>query len=458
MMRQRMRPVAITEVLVVVLAGISLLVACDRSPTAPSTSFHDDTAVARHAQIESLAQALANRVTHICVDGRNNLYWTQESDAAGAGESGRDVLFMLPDAAAPASGVGTVASELPRATQLTSTNILKAIEGSRGVSGKGRSGGAIQSIVAGPDGEIYFYFVGGIGKVTRACLGRFDPRGGPGTESIRILADTKQLADATGMGGSLELARATLVVQKPDDTPASSRVVLFLHHTDSRAIFAFEPRRLRNATLSLAMSKPQGLSEIRRADTGEVLDLTRDDFELAAGTGEDLLLADRRLGALYRVDPLGKATLLVSLVGLPEGISTPTAVSDDLFADATSRVSSATTLPTGGGGGCVLMFAPEGNPIDPPISSRPDPANVQLRPPALLSFSPGNNSWVSLDGGDLRAPGGFATHTLRLQQLVPIDPGPWARDPNANLRTRAAFVGYDSASGLLIRLRLVERR
>jgi hypothetical protein len=258
------------------------------------------------------------------------------------------------------------------------------------------------------------------------------------------------------MGGSLELARATLVVQKPDGTPASSRVVLFLHHSDGRAIFAFEPRRMRNSTLSLTMSKPQGLSQVRRADTGDVLDLTRDEYELSAGTGDDLLLADRRLGALYRIDSLGKATLLASLVGLPEGISTPTAVSDDLFADSKVRLAPA-SAPTALGG-CVLMFAPDGNPIDPPISARPDPANVQLRPPALLAFSPASNSWVSLDGEDLRAPGGFPTHTLRLRQLVPIDPGPFARDPNASLRTRAAFVGYDSASGLLIRLRLVERR
>src|SRR5262245_37764885 len=119
MICRRMRSVAIGVDLVVVLAGIGLLVACDRSSpsSAPSNPTPDDTAVARHVQIESLAQALANRITHLCVDGRNNLYWTQENDvsATGAGEAGRDVLFMLPDAAAPAAGVGAVASELPRA-------------------------------------------------------------------------------------------------------------------------------------------------------------------------------------------------------------------------------------------------------------------------------------------------------------------------------------------------------
>jgi hypothetical protein len=449
-------------------ASVALLPGCDRSPPAPaagSAATPDDTAVARHVQVESLAQALPKRITHLCADGRNTLYWTQETEAANSAGGG-DVMFTLADASAPASGVGTVASELPRATALTTFNILAAIQGSgfrvQG-SGKQKPGGTIQSICAGPDGEVYFYFVGGVGNVTQACLGRFDPRGGgggggPGAESIRILADTRQLAEATGRGASLELARGTLLAQKLGGERASrtSRVLLFLRHTDGRAIFAFEPRRLGSSggTLDLSLSKPQGFSEVRRADTNEPIDLTREDCDLSAGIGDELLVTDRRLGALYRVDSLGKATLLASLVGLPEGVTTPTVVNDDLFAQASS--SRATTAESFKG--CALLFAPDGNAIDPPISARPDPAHVRLNPPGLLSFSPAAGTWLAVDQSDLHAPGEITVQALRLTQLVPIGVGSWAGTPNSPVQTRAAFVAYDMSSGLLVRVRLVERR
>lgn len=466
-----MRFVALFEM--ILIASVVPASGCDRSPPAPAaaSSSAPDEVLARHVQVESLAQALPRRVTHLAVDGRNTLYWTQEtegttSSAVSGTSGGGDVLYMLPDASAPASGVGTVASEVPRATALTTFNILAAIQGSgfrvQG-SGKQKPGGSIQSICAGPDGEVYFYFVGGVGNVTQACLGRFDPRGGGsgrarGAESIRILADTKQLADATGMGGSLELARGTLLVQKPNDNSGAgtTRVLLFLRHTDGRAIFAFEPRRVGSSgTLDLSLSKPQGFSDIRRGDTNEPVDLTREDCDLSTGIGGDeLIVTDRRLGALYRVDSLGKATLLASLVGLPEGVSVPTVVNDDLFAQA----SSSRTTTTESFKGCVLLFAPDGNPIDPPISARPDPANVRMSPPGLLSYSPAARTWVAMDQGDLHAPGEITVRALRLAQLLPIGVGPWAGTPNTPIRTSAAFVAYDASSGLLVRLRLVERR
>src|SRR5207248_3142761 len=106
--------------------------------------------------------------------------------------------------------------DVPRATRLTSDAILdamppvklspvKLLPPTSATTGKSKSNAAannrpsgnIQSLAGGADGEVYFYFSGGAGPVTRCCLGRFDPRGGG---QIRILADAPALASASGMG------------------------------------------------------------------------------------------------------------------------------------------------------------------------------------------------------------------------------------------------------------------
>src|SRR5438045_3498730 len=67
--------------------------------------------------------------------------------------------------------------------------------------------GNIQSIAAGPEGEIYFYVQGTKGRKSASCIGRFDQRSG----EIRILMDDAKLQSVSGMGISLGLARGKLI-------------------------------------------------------------------------------------------------------------------------------------------------------------------------------------------------------------------------------------------------------
>src|SRR6185436_5670795 len=98
-----------------------------------------------------------------------------------------DTMFII--------GGGDVSNAMP----VSARGILAALD----LKGTGN----IQSIAAASDGNIYFFFLGGNAKQTIACLGRFETR----TGLIRILAREKELAETSGMGDSLALARGTIV-------------------------------------------------------------------------------------------------------------------------------------------------------------------------------------------------------------------------------------------------------
>src|SRR5438552_8610735 len=153
------------------------------------------------------------------------MYYVQESD------DGEDVAFI----AGP--------SDVPRATRLSSANILSAVGASAGEKGN------IQSIAAGPGGEIYFYFLGGGKRNTVACLGKFLPR----NTSIQILASSSELQSATNMGPSIELARGTVVC-------SAGHGWLLVRHTDTAAMFRFEPRDI---TSDGSFKLPAPIRELR---------------------------------------------------------------------------------------------------------------------------------------------------------------------------------------------------
>jgi len=163
----------------ITLLSITLLSACDRQPaplptTAPDPVFE--------LELKPLTPLLPSKLTHLAVDPLGNIFWVQESDR------GDDTLFVI--------GEG----DIPRATQLSADSIA-ALLGAPG----GR--GNIQGIAAGPAGDIFFYFNAAQGRQTFSCIGQFTPK----TAAIRILADTANLAAATGMGQSLPLARGSVV-------------------------------------------------------------------------------------------------------------------------------------------------------------------------------------------------------------------------------------------------------
>ncbi|MGH7177622.1 MAG: hypothetical protein ACREJC_09600, partial [Tepidisphaeraceae bacterium] len=379
---------SLTPLLIWLCAG-----GCDRAPTRARDN--SELPVAYQLQLEPIAQAAPNRATLLAVDVRGNLYWTQESP------DGRDVVFV-------AGG-----TSVPRATELSSAKILSALDAMSGPRkpatrvGATRPvdrGGTIQSLAPGIDGELYFYFVGGVGPYVRAALGRFDPRSG----DVRILADTRQLAAVSNMSRSIELARGQLF--------ASDHLIrLFLRHSDAWVIFEFDSR-------ALPQDGPMRLSSASRLVRfeGDPLNLKREELELSAGPGTSLLAVDRELGVMYRIDDLSRATFLTSLTGLSSSMSPP-------LTDRRDR---------------ILVYCAEGRPIEPRDAANLAPV-VKTQFPALALFRDGK--WSAIGRDDLRAAGSFPVYAVRIRTLIEDI----ARD---------TYLGYDGASGLIIRMKLIEKK
>jgi len=127
---------------------------------------------------------------------------------------------------------------------------------------------------------------------------------------------------------------------------------------------------------------------------------------------------------MYTIDETGNAKWLCSLILLPQALSAPLIETDPQ-------------------GQQVLMFAAEGEPIDPVKSSRPDPADVHPNYPALLSLSLGDGKYSAIGRDDIHGPGQFPVYAVNLRQLVPLG--------------KETYVGYDRASGQLLRVRLIPR-
>jgi hypothetical protein len=386
----------------IIVVGLLSLVSCD-SPQAVVVL--EAKGSGAKVQLEPIAQLVANRTTHVAVDPLGNLYWSQESD------DGQDLLFV--------TGRG---GSLPEPAMLSSKHILAALRPLRdediATSGKLKAGGNIQSLVAGSDGAIYFYFNGGFGGPSSAqCLGRFDPR----TREIQIVADTQQLANKSGMGRSLDLARGQLIV--------CGRIIrLFLRHTDDWAILEFEPNRL--PTYGQGQLS-RTIRRIRATDAREELDLTSPRIDLGPGPTTDaatsrtgLLVIDRAFGALYVADDVGNASLIGSLVGISEALSDPTIEPARKSPDAPER---------------IMIFAADGPKIDPSIALRPPPAaNMLLQYPAVMTIDPSTGDFSAISKDEIHAPGAFAIYATKLQQLIPIG--------------RDTYAGYDASSGQLMRV------
>src|SRR4051812_39998626 len=189
-------------------ALISSSISCERRSAAPLPAT-SPAQIVFELELKPLTPLLPNRPTHVAVDPLGNIYWVQETDRAD------DTMFVI--------GEG----DIPRATQLSGGTIAAAMNASGGR-------GNIQGIASGPGGEIYFYFTGGLGRRTIACVGQFTPK----TSQLRILADTEALAAATGMGESLTLARGSVLGD-------GRNVWVWLRSelaADAWAVFHFDPR------------------------------------------------------------------------------------------------------------------------------------------------------------------------------------------------------------------------
>lgn len=335
----------------------------------------------RVVQLQPIAQLPPGRTVHVAVDPRGNIFYVVET------EQQQDGVLMV--------GSGGI----PRATQLTSANILAAMGQTVGGAGN------IQSLVASPEGGLFFSFIGGKGRAIYACVGHFNSR----QQTMRILFGTDQLKTATGFGDSLAIARTTLV-------PMKDRIGLFVRHMDNWVFFSFD------AVLRGPAFEPKLVRGFTKVQADEMeIKLSNDRYELSGGPGASLLLMDRVTGLLWQVDPVkGMGVFRLLLRGLPRELSTPLAIDNDR----------------------LLMFAADSELIDADVNEVLFSQIPQTAYPALLEITDKKISAIGRQ--DLRAPAGFPVHWLMIRQLLACPDG--------------SLVGYDRASGMLMRITLLSEQ
>jgi hypothetical protein len=364
---------------IVFLAAMCCL-SCDRSPPpAPSKPAsqpvpQDQPLPEMQCDVSMVTPLLPKRPTHIAVDPFSNIYYVQESD------DGNDGVFVI-------GGAG-----ISNATSLSTMSILQAMNSP--------GSGNIQSIAAATDGNIYFFFNGGTSRQAIICLGRLEPRSG----SIRILARNDELASASGMGTSLTLARGTLV-------PAGASLWLWLQHSDASVMLNLRPGDFPSSgEIHLPAPTP-----IRSSDG--TIQMIRADPKLSRGPGDSILLLDRWTAALWKIDLLGAADVMQSLVNLPQAIGAPAANSL----------------------GDIVMYIAPSDSIEPRVEQRVKPVQIDTHYPSLLVIR--NHVIYPIPRDDIRAGPMFPVHTMELDQTI-YEPG------------RDTWLGYDHASGGLVRLRI----
>jgi hypothetical protein len=242
--------------------------------------------------------------------------------------------------------------------------------------------------------------MGGTNKQTATCLGRFEARSG----KIRILARDDELAAASGMGMSLALARGSVVA-------AGKTIWLWLRHIDSSVLFNI---RLRDLPDEGEIKLPRPATP--RSQDG-TLNMTREELRMAPGPGDSALLLDTWTAALWKLDLTGAADVVTSLIGLPRQLGVP---GENLQGD-------------------IVLFAAPSDPIEPRVEARVIGVDIEARYPALLILRDGRFSAISQD--DIFASATFPIFAMQLDQTL-YEPG------------RDTWIGYDAASGQIVRMRL----
>jgi hypothetical protein len=351
---------------------VLFLASCKRAPAPPTNVALPTKTV---VEMQSITQLPPNRIVHVTVDTLGNVLYTYETDDA------HDGVIIVGEAG------------IPRATQLTSDNILAAMGETVGGSG------TIQDLAPGPSGTIFFYFIGGKGKNLRACVGQYHTR----HEHIQILFDAQKLMDESQMGDSIVLSRGRFL-------SAGRQLDLLLRHTDAAAILSFDSRGA--AAPSLVLSRVLG--SISAED--QHFDLTQDQYSVFGSASGNLLMLDKSSGQLWTIDSLsGMAKPLVSLAGVPRDLSEPVAAKDQ-----------------------ITFFAADSEPIETDMSDLQARTLPKAVYPAILRISGNQISVIGRD--DLHAWGGFPIYAMRVHELVPAMDG--------------SLIAYDLSSGLLMRLRI----
>ena len=168
-------------------------------------------------------------------------------------------------------------------------------------------------------------------------------------------------------------------------------------------------RGVESPTLALSKSLPA----IHADD--QTIDLTRDQYDLFGGWGDNFLLLDKSQGQLLQADPAtGAVKSRINLAGLPRAMSTPVVGKENH----------------------LTIFAADTEVIETgDLSNRELP---HIAYPGLLDLAGNDISAIGRD--DLQVYGGFPTYAIRIAELIAAPDGGW--------------IGYDSSSGLLMRLRI----
>jgi hypothetical protein len=351
-------------------------------------------------QVWPITHLEPNQTTHVAVDSAGNAYWVQESS------EGNDQLYVAGE------------DDIPQAMTLNTAAILAAFgppPTSQGAATQATTatGGSIESIATDRDDNILFFFNGGTGREARVMLGVFNPR----NNSVHLLVGTQSLMLASGMGVSISLARGEIIPMMPDEQSAG--YWLWLHHSDQAVMERFD----RNG---IEADPAGGLTrEFDRLVGGKTMpELTNGSIEFCASAANGLLMVDHESASLWRVDEHGDATKWTTLIGLPAALSALTPLPD----------------------GSAIAFAPVGSLAtggESPDEAVRDAHYLQAHYPGMLAFT--NTSVLQTVGNDeISAPRGVDISHLMLSRLVPAGKA-------------HQYIAYDSASGLLLRIRMVPK-
>jgi hypothetical protein len=347
------------------------MIGCDRP--APSTPTGGKRPTTMAVEITRVTPLPPNHRTHVAPTGNGQIFWVQEADTTG-----RETVFAISDGG------------LPSATRFSNASILEALR-------KSDATGSIQSMAAGADGKLYFYFQGGKKKLLLAALGTFSPE----TGKTQIIADTEALQRESQMGNALALARGSVV-------RVGNVMWLWLRHPDGFALLSLEP----------------GVGLRRRVDQvrveGATLRLRSSQEDLAAGLGDWLIYLDRETGKLWKVTRMGEGSPIATLSDLPK----------------------ATTAPSWDEQGRMIMFGPEGlSFVEPQDNARAIPG-VSGGPqfPAMILFE--GEKRIVLEREKFTAPASLNSRNLAIGELV---------------RDRSSWLGYDPPTGELLRIRILEK-
>jgi len=416
------------------------------SGTTPGTATLDHP---RTATIRPLAQLLPSLTTHLTVDAAHHVYFVQESD------DGNDIVFV------------EGADDLAKPTMLTSSAILAATGGRdnppASVDNSGHktlpAAGNVQSLLALADGRLLFFFGATGGRSARSCVGVFDPRSG----GISVAADADRLADVSGMGPTLELARGELIANRPGGAAnqADAPPWLLLRHSDAWALLRLGklsatpgpsgdielalnhlteamPAHPTAPTTAMVQVLGHGVDGVLATPSSDLPVMTDDAVHLAPAA-QGFTALDLERGALWHIDQSGRASQIASLGGLSKTLSAPAVTEDgsvvlmaadgevfdrpeDTDADSVTGSGLILTGPVGSTAGAADQFA-------------------HLHYPAILRFS-SQGKLTNAIGSDMMH--GYPSLPLFRVQIASLaaNGGP------------ASWVAFDVASGQLVRLNL----